>query len=197
MEIKIPKGERTKQEIIKSAQKLFRKKGFEATSIREIVEDVGCAKGTFYLYFETKVDLLVSIINDLFKEFNAIMADELSKNDDDPFIQIESIFNAIAVYMEKNEGPFNLMHKYEMLNLIEEQNMSSSFIDVLIQQITQFLKRGIDKGVFRSVNPEIYGRIIFSLGHDMLESSMLYKFPADIRVVKDELMVIIRKILEK
>ena len=51
METKTKKAEETKNRILSSAQKLFHKKGFEATSIREIVEDAGCAKGTFYLYF--------------------------------------------------------------------------------------------------------------------------------------------------
>lgn len=58
MKTKTKKSEETKKRIILSAQKLFCKKGFEATSVREIVEDASCAKGTFYLYFETKIDLL-------------------------------------------------------------------------------------------------------------------------------------------
>ena len=45
-------------EIIASAAQLFREKGVKAVSVDEIVQRVGVAKGTFYLYFKTKDDLL-------------------------------------------------------------------------------------------------------------------------------------------
>lgn len=44
--------------IIASAARLFREKGVRAVSIDEIVQGAGVAKGTFYLYFKTKDDLL-------------------------------------------------------------------------------------------------------------------------------------------
>lgn len=197
METKTQKAENTKQGIMSSAYKLFNEKGFEATSVREIVEDAGCAKGTFYLYFETKIALLLEIMNELFKKLYEIIAVELGEVGDDPFNQIERLFNTLVIHMEEKEGHFKLMHTYEMLNLIEEEAISTSFIDGLIYLITQFLTSGIDKGYFRTVDPKIYGRIIFSLGHDMMESAMLIKFPANMQIVKNELMIIIRKILEK
>ncbi len=45
-------------EILASAARLFREKGVRAVSIDEIVQGAGIAKGTFYLYFKTKDDLL-------------------------------------------------------------------------------------------------------------------------------------------
>ena len=45
-------------EIIASAAMLFRDKGVRAVSIDEIVKGAGIAKGTFYLYFKSKDDLL-------------------------------------------------------------------------------------------------------------------------------------------
>ena len=48
-------------EIIASAARLFREKGVRAVSIDEIVQGAGIAKGTFYLYFKTKDDLLAKL----------------------------------------------------------------------------------------------------------------------------------------
>ncbi|MBN9333237.1 TetR/AcrR family transcriptional regulator [Devosia sp.] len=47
--------------ILVSAAKLFRDKGIGSVSIDEIVQAAGIAKGTFYLYFRTKDDLLQSL----------------------------------------------------------------------------------------------------------------------------------------
>lgn len=47
--------------IIKGSIELFAKKGFHTTSVQEIAEHAGVAKGSFYNYFESKDELIVSI----------------------------------------------------------------------------------------------------------------------------------------
>lgn len=47
-----------RDELMDAAESLFLKKGFAATSVSEIVEAADVAKGTFYLYFKTKDDVL-------------------------------------------------------------------------------------------------------------------------------------------
>lgn len=47
--------------IIKTAIQLFAEKGFHSTSIQEIADAAGIAKGSMYLYFKSKDDLLLSI----------------------------------------------------------------------------------------------------------------------------------------
>lgn len=43
-------GERRK-ELLDTARRLFISKGYEKTSINDILKEVGIAKGTFYYYF--------------------------------------------------------------------------------------------------------------------------------------------------
>ncbi|SEQ76626.1 TetR/AcrR family transcriptional regulator [Piscibacillus halophilus] len=50
-----------KKRIIKGSIELFAHKGFHATSVQEIVDQANVAKGSFYNYFESKEDLIVSI----------------------------------------------------------------------------------------------------------------------------------------
>lgn len=50
----------TKQRIISVAQELFHANGFESASISQICKRVGISKHTFYYYFETKAELLVT-----------------------------------------------------------------------------------------------------------------------------------------
>jgi AcrR family transcriptional regulator len=47
--------------ILRTAALLFAEKGFEATSVREIVESAGVTKGALYHYFDSKDDLLSEI----------------------------------------------------------------------------------------------------------------------------------------
>ncbi len=52
------KREETKERIFKSAMRLFKQKGFEATTIDEIAEKADVAKGTFFNYFPHKEAVL-------------------------------------------------------------------------------------------------------------------------------------------
>ena len=55
-------GQKTFDQIIDTAKKLFSKKGYLATSVNEIIEKSGIATGTFYLYFDDKFALYSFIL---------------------------------------------------------------------------------------------------------------------------------------
>jgi AcrR family transcriptional regulator len=50
-------GQKTFDQILLTAKKLFSKNGYQSTSINEIIEKSGIATGTFYLYFDDKFAL--------------------------------------------------------------------------------------------------------------------------------------------
>ncbi len=60
MNYRLPKrrdGQKTFDHIIKTAKTLFSEKGYQATSVNEIISESGIATGTFYLYFDDKFAL--------------------------------------------------------------------------------------------------------------------------------------------
>lgn len=54
----------TKRHLHATADALFTQYGFDSVSVDRIVEEAGLSKGTFYVHFQTKDDLLVSLISD-------------------------------------------------------------------------------------------------------------------------------------
>ena len=56
------KGEKRKQELLQIAYRMFISRGYENTSVDEIIEEAGIAKGTYYYYFETKEQMLEEVI---------------------------------------------------------------------------------------------------------------------------------------
>lgn len=55
------KGDARRQEILQAAEKLFYMKGYENTSIQDVLMEAGISKGGFYHHFESKVKLLEEI----------------------------------------------------------------------------------------------------------------------------------------
>lgn len=58
-----------KQKIQEVAWELFREKGYENTTLSEIIQRAGTSKGGFYYYFSAKEDLLNSLYTILDKEY--------------------------------------------------------------------------------------------------------------------------------
>lgn len=66
--------EQWKAEILKAAQKLFISKGYEETSISDIMAMVGGAKGMFYRCFQSKEEVMQTLGNQMFFENNPFEA---------------------------------------------------------------------------------------------------------------------------
>lgn len=57
-------GAKTRKKLYDSAQKLFMEKDFAAVSVEDITRTAGVTKGTFYVHFESKDELIASFISD-------------------------------------------------------------------------------------------------------------------------------------
>lgn len=57
--------EARRNQILDAATHVFAEKGFHSTTIRQIAQQAGIADGTIYIYFKTKTDLLLGILNRL------------------------------------------------------------------------------------------------------------------------------------
>ncbi|MGA9227687.1 MAG: helix-turn-helix domain-containing protein, partial [Mesobacillus sp.] len=57
-----------KQLVIDKAHDLFIEKGYQATSLQEILEYSGISKGTFYNYFSSKNELLIAIFKNTYQK---------------------------------------------------------------------------------------------------------------------------------
>ncbi|MGD8519484.1 MAG: helix-turn-helix domain-containing protein, partial [Anaerolineae bacterium] len=60
-------------ELIACAQQLFYSKGYERTTVRDIVDALGVAKGTFYYYFDSKQQILEAMVDELIGQSMALL----------------------------------------------------------------------------------------------------------------------------
>ncbi|NNU83097.1 TetR/AcrR family transcriptional regulator [Geobacillus sp. BMUD] len=77
-----------KEDIIETAMKLFAEKGYHATSMQEIAERSGVAKGSIYNYFKSKEELAVSI----FRYHYEVLFHQLKQIEADPALTARERF---------------------------------------------------------------------------------------------------------
>lgn len=54
-------AQETKRKLISTALELLKEKGFDAINVEDITKKAGVAKGTFYIYFKHKEDIVLEI----------------------------------------------------------------------------------------------------------------------------------------
>ena len=98
--------EETKTKILNSALELFAHKGYSSTSISDIAKSAGISKGLAYNYFESKQNIIESVIQILFLEIgNMFLALEKIK---DPFDKIENMIDSTFAMLKENEDFWRL-----------------------------------------------------------------------------------------
>ncbi len=64
-----------REHILQVAAEVFSGKGYRRASIADIVEQAGIARGTFYLYFESKREVFMDLIEGYFNDFAEILTE--------------------------------------------------------------------------------------------------------------------------
>src|SRR5699024_938149 len=88
-----------RQRLIHAGLREFEKKGYEGTSVSEIVSAAGVTKGSFYYYFEAKEDLLI-LIHDEFMDYEHAILDEVEGLELDPSRALARVIEGVCRSVE-------------------------------------------------------------------------------------------------
>jgi AcrR family transcriptional regulator len=77
-ELATTKAEETRERILASALELFRVRGFDATTMRDVASEAGVATGAAYYYFRSKQDLVMAFYEQTAREMAADLPAELA-----------------------------------------------------------------------------------------------------------------------
>lgn len=84
------KGEVTREKILEAARELFNTKGFNATTINDLVQATGLQKGSLYFHFSGKNAIAREVMTEATDEFMGFLSKVL--DGDDPGASIDSFF---------------------------------------------------------------------------------------------------------
>lgn len=91
-----------RKEIIDAAIKAFAKKGYQYATIEEIAKEAGVAKGLVHVYFENKLDLLLSVILLFAQTVNQLNQEKLSRLQD-PVDRLHAVFSTFQELLSQSQ----------------------------------------------------------------------------------------------
>ena len=156
-----------KDEILSVAYNLFITKGYDNTSVDEIIEKVNIAKGTFYYFFTSKEEMLDEVINKMINE-EIIEAKKVVLMP----IPIEQKVVGIVTSLRPKSNELNIV---EALNNENNIKMHMKYNKRIIDEATIILKdvvlEGIDKEVFNCTNIEERIKLLLKMSNDTFDDN--------------------------
>lgn len=194
---KIDKNKKQKHDsLLDAAFELFTKNGFHKTSISDIVETAGVAKGTFYLYFKDKFDIRDHLIShkatQVFQAaYNALRKTQLSSFEEQILFIIDHILDQFA----RDKSLVLFLSKHLSWGFFKNALSRSELDNSLnIRELFEIMLKNSGR-VYR--DPEIMMCLILELVSGVSYQSILYGQPAPLQQMKPQLYASIRAILRQ
>ncbi len=152
------------QEITAAALKEFAQRGFAATRLDDVASRAGVAKGTIYLYFDSKVDLFKAVVRETvipqFEQVGNLLADFEGPTED-----------LLRMFLKRIAHDFVETDIHHIIRLIHAEgqqfpDLSEFYFKEVISRgmarMREILARGVDRGEFRDVGLEAYPQLLIS-----------------------------------
>jgi AcrR family transcriptional regulator len=150
-------------EILDTAQMLFYTKGYEKTAVRDIIDEVGIAKGTFYHYFNSKAELLDALIVRLLDQSMLLLEPILADEHLTALEKLHSFFGQVSNLKMENETLIRTLLPiwYQDDNTLMREKTNLASQEMMIPMLCQIVQQGIQEGVFQVTYPTEIGGIVF------------------------------------
>ncbi len=149
-------------EICDAALKLFSRKGFHQTTVREIAEACGLGIGTLYSYIKTKEDILYLVYRRILETFEARML-HATEGIQDPRLQLKvALEETLKIYDECQDVVLLL---YQESHALGRQGLQGLFeVDrTYVGIFREILERGTRAGQFAVKEPHLLAVCILFL----------------------------------
>lgn len=155
-----------RQEILAAALRCFARNGFHSTTITDVVRESGVSQGTFYLYFETKDDVIAALADD--RSQSDALINAIAGTEADPVVGLAILFDlhgrTLGDAQRADERRVTIQGWAEALRneAIRERLVANTAR--VQQEIARLIERGQQAGRFRAdAEPQGVARALMAL----------------------------------
>jgi AcrR family transcriptional regulator len=149
-----PKKTTREDQLLETATRLFRKKGYHSTSMQDLADALGLQKGSLYYYIDSKEDLLRRLVERAIS-FLVVRIDDIYAADLPPTDKLRWVLENHAVNMMQHLD-LVVVYLYEYRNLppgrLEEVLTVRKHYE---RMLTRIVEDGVAAGDFRPVNVKL------------------------------------------
>ncbi|MDQ8757538.1 TetR/AcrR family transcriptional regulator [Sphingosinicella sp. LHD-64] len=153
-------------ELLDCAQALFLERGYERTTINDIIGKAGVSKGGFYHHFSSKEEMLEALAARFAEAAVASVQAALETPDLAALFRLNA-FLAQARHMKVEDAPqlramFDVVFKPE--NLVLYHRLNAAVVAVMTPVLVRIIAQGKEEGVFNVPDAQAAAEIVLQLG---------------------------------
>ena len=174
----IKKPAERKAEILDAAEALFATKGYVKTSVADLLDAVGIAKGTFYYHFKSKEEVMDSVVM-RFVGAGIESAQSIAK--DSKLTATEKLFQLIT------SGSANESHKEHLIEQLHETNNAEMHLKSLVETIlglapilADIIHQGVEEKSFSTPYPRESAEFLLVSSQFLLDAGLFHWKPEEI-----------------
>ena len=139
-----------REALVEAAVACFYEKGYEATSVQEVVERAGVTKGAFYHHFSSKDELLAHI-HDTFMDVQLQMIERVAARDASAREKLVELVEEIVVGAQRFQAHHTIF--FEQRRFLSDERFAQALLKrhAFEQHLIDILDQGIAAGEFSKV----------------------------------------------
>ena len=165
------KGDARRAAIIDTAERLFYQKGYEETSVQDVLDELHLSKGGFYHHFESKLSLLEAICEkrtiSSFEESERV----IRENSLNAVEKLNLLFGTSSIFHQDSMDFIALMlrvaYKEGQVMLREQMKMTS--MRLMQPLVDEVIQEGVRENLFFVKYPDSMGSLLLLLGLNMTD----------------------------
>lgn len=159
------KGERRKQDLLNIAYRMFIEKGYENTSVDDIIAEAVIAKGTYYYYFESKEATLEAVIEMMIEKAENIAKTALTNP-----VPIPQKLASVVYAFRPNKDEIVITDVLERKeNIVMHDKIGKKIVEVAVPILSDIVREGIAQGIFACTNVEERVKMLLIMSQNMFD----------------------------
>ena len=178
--------------ILQAAEEVLMDKGYHDTSMDEIASRVGIAKGTLYLHFPSKEDLVFALFSRELEVFLDVVK-RLAASSLTPTEKLKAIFNEMfgGQLGKRMQLLISLYSSvFDRKGLLEKKAQVHKIMEELTSIVTAIIEDGKDQGVFDQTIPT---QVMISTFFNLLSPHIYKRLVIDGQLTADELVTYLER----
>lgn len=160
--------------ILGSARRVFGERGYHRTHVADIIEAAGIARGTFYLYFESKGAIFVELLDDLLNELRGSIVGVETGSDSPPVEQqlVGTVRRILGKVVDNRLLTTIIIREAVGLDEDVDQRLNAFYRD-LLEYIRDSLDEGQRMGILRAIDTQVAAFCVLGTIKQLMEQLVM------------------------
>jgi AcrR family transcriptional regulator len=187
-----PAKQERRRQILAAAKAVFADSGYHGASIGAIIERAQIARGTFYLYFESKAAVFDSILDQAMRDLRARIRriEVVDPGAPAPQVQLRAQVVAAFEYVVGDRPLAMLLLSAGHTPDVEAAERLDQFFGEIRDLLRRAVESGTEIGLLRKCHPELVASMMLGMIRGVIELVIHHPDPPSVEIVVTEMLTV-------